>query len=65
MPFRNIFIYMLFDILLLLCRAHRNEDCCANQKSRSEILFKGKSLPSLLGLYNESCGPIIRIYASF
>lgn len=53
-----------WGVLLLLCRAYRNKDCCTNQESCSEILYKGKSVPSHLGLYIESFGPIIQIYAS-
>lgn len=35
---------------LVVCRTYRNKDCCANQKSCTEILFKGQLVPSYLML---------------
>lgn len=56
MPFLCIFfLNWRSTSLLLVCfymarRTYRNKDCCANQKSCSEILFKGQLVPSYLML---------------
>ena len=40
----SFFFFVVF--YLVVCRTYRNKDCCADQKSCTEILYKGQALPS-------------------